>query len=377
MAKSGKSGGRRRGSRNKGFWFRAGRGWYVGTKPLTDPEGNHIKAPDAKQAAEAAYHRIMAGNGQEGNGKPQAEEQAYTVRDVTLRYLKDCKNPVTEAYCAEQTYKMRYALLWDLCEGKTPGGKKIHQGYGDLPVNQVIGLRAQEWLDAHTGWNGTRRAAVHAIRRAILYCRMLGMVKENPLAGFKAGPVGRRQAYFSEEVEAAIYQTASPALAEAIRAMIRTGARPGEVARLESRHVEETPDGQLWRFGPEEHKTGRKTKQDRVIPVPTDIAALVRSKKHSGRVFRNSHGKPWTLDNMKSAFLRLRAKLAEKGIVLAPDCTLYGARHTYAKRAIVKGVTVELLAARMGNTPSVCWSAYARDWDRQKDSAPALFKGLN
>jgi integrase len=279
---------RKRGSRNRGYWFRKGRGWYVGSEPLTNPQGQRITDPDARQEAEAAYHLHMVGKG-EGNGGPQTKpESGYTAKDVCYLYLKDASKSA-----AKSTYDLRKRLLEDFCEG-----------YGSLPVGKLIGLHVKEWLDSHPGWKGSRRMAVQAIRRAIFYCKGLGVLTGNPIAGFKAGAPGKRQAYFSEQQEAAIYEHAPKALAELVRVLIRTGARPGEAARLEFRHVEETPAGQLWRFPPTEHKTGHQTGADRVIPVPSDIAELVRSKRRysHGRVFRNKNGNPWTATGMKSSF---------------------------------------------------------------------------
>jgi len=376
---------RKRGSRNKGYWFRKGRGWYVGSEPLKDPQGHHIKDRGAEQEAEKAYHVYMAGQGAEGseaegNGEAIKADQGYTVKDVCFLYLKDCQNPGTEVYCRKATLDLRYRLLHDFCYGRPPKGKKVHKGYGDLSTTKLIGLHVKEWFDAHKGWNGTRRAAFQALRRAVRYAVKLGIMTQNPIAGFKAGSAGKREAYFTEEQEKAIYLVASPALAEAIRVMIATGARPGEFAHLEARHVQETEDGQLWVYPPKEHKTGWKTKRPRRIPVPTEIAALVRGKmkRHpKGKLFRNKREAPWTDTGMKTAFARLRVKLAEKGITLDPDCTCYGARHTYAKRAIAKGITIEKLAARMGNSPAVCWAHYAKHWEESKDNTPILFEGLN
>jgi integrase len=271
-------------------------------------------------------------------------------------------------------------LLHDLCEGGPPKGRKTHKGYGNLPIDELIGLHIKEWLDAHDGWDGTRRAAVQAIRRAVFYCKELGVVNRNPFAGFKAGTAGKRVAYFSREQEAAIDKHASRALGEAIRVMIETGVRPGELAHLEARHVEETEQGQTWRFTPDEHKTGWKTKKDRVVPMPPEIAAIVRQKIKKypkGKLFRNSRGAPWTSDSFRAAFARLRKKLEKEGIKLDKDNTLYACRHTYAKRMLAKGVTMENLAAKMGNTPQVCYDHYGKDWDRQKDNAPALWEGLD
>jgi len=359
---------RKRGSRNKGFWFRSGRGWYVDSEPLRDVDGHHIKDRGAKEAAQTAYHLRAVGRGPE---KPK-EPLGYTVQDACIHYLKSLTKGATKV--------LRHRLLRDFCDGGPPSGTKVHKGYGDLPIAELIPLHVNEWLDAHEGWNGTRRIAVQALRRALRYSLPLFGIKENPLDGIKAGPAGKREACFSEEEESAIYQTASPALAELLGVMIRTGARPGEVARLEARHVEETAAGQLWRYPPGEHKTGHQTHKDRVIPVGPKVAALVRDKikmHPTGTLFRNPRGTRWTASGMKCSFLRLRRKLEKKGTILAPGASMYAARATYAKRQIASGITVEKLAAKMGNSPAVCWAHYGEGWNRQKDNQPVLWEGLD
>jgi hypothetical protein len=77
---------------------------------------------------------------------------------------------------------------------------------------------------------------------------------------------GRRETYFTPEVEEAIYKYANPALALAIQVLIHTGARPGiEFASLEARHVHETDQGQIWRFPAAESKGGKKERISRTI----------------------------------------------------------------------------------------------------------------
>ena len=57
--------GRRKGSRNKGYFFRAGRGWFTNENsrfvPLTDKAGGRIKDENAKQAAKHSSHRYCRG----------------------------------------------------------------------------------------------------------------------------------------------------------------------------------------------------------------------------------------------------------------------------------------------------------------------------
>ena len=356
---------RKRGSRNRGFWFRRGRGWYVGSDKLLNADGQHIKEAADRQAAEQAYHALRA------NGPaPESNGNGFTVREVCREYLKEAK-----AKASPQTYTLRKRLLYDFCEGK----KGIHKGYGNLPIADLIGLHVKQWLDAHK-WNGSRRMAYQAVRRAFHYGKELGMVPESKTLSFKAGSVRKRKAYFDKAIEETIYATANRALADVIRALINTGCRPGELAQLEKRHIEDNNGRMVWRFAPTEHKTGSKTGRDRVVRVPSEIATLVkhRIKWQSGkRIFLNSLGKPWTSSSLKDAFTRLRKRLDKKGVKLGPDQTLYACRHTYAKRQLGKGVGIEVLAAQMGNSRQVAWDHYGKDWDRQSDNSEILWSGID
>lgn len=354
---------RKKGSRNRGFWFRKGRGWYVGTEPLLNAEGQHIKDPAEKQAAEQAYCAFRI-------EKPKPRDTSgYTVWDVCTEYLKE-----VEAKDAPETLAMRSRLLRDFC-----AGGEGRRGCGDLLVTDLIGLHVKQWLDAHQ-WTGTRRMAQQAVRRAYNYGKELGMVPADGRLGFKTERNRCRRAYFDKVLEEALYTHATPALADVIRAMIGTGCRPGEIARLEKRHIEYREGKMLWRFPPTEHKTGKKTQRDRVVPVGAEIASLVdrRLERQQGnRVFLGIHGEPWTPDKLKDAFTYLRGKLTAAGIKLDKDQTLYACRHTYAKRQLGKGISTNVLAAQMGNSPQIAWEHYGRDWDKQADNSDILWSGVD
>jgi integrase len=76
-----------------------------------------------------------------------------------------------------------------------------------------------------------------------------------------------------------------------LQAMWFTGARPGEIAKIEARHLE----GGLWRLDPTEHKTGRVTGKDRVIGVCDELYEIVdrlTALHPTGPIFRNSQGRP-------------------------------------------------------------------------------------
>ncbi len=99
---------RKKGSRNKGYWFRKGRGWYVGDDRLPDPQGKHIRDADDRQAAGVAYHALMP------NGKPEPKSgSGFTVREVCRERPKEAK-----AKSSAQTYLLRKPFLCDFCEAK-------------------------------------------------------------------------------------------------------------------------------------------------------------------------------------------------------------------------------------------------------------------
>ena len=184
---------------------------------------------------------------------------------------------------------------------------------------------------------------------------------DKALDRYKVKPSRSRVAYFTPEVEDEIYTKGGEALALVVRASILTGARPfSEVCGVESRHVEELDGRQTWRFPPEEHKTGHSTGKDRVVFVPEEVAKIVRRliKEHpTGKLFR-VRGEPWEYTKLKDAFGRLRKKIDGLG----PDDTIYAARHTYCKRLLGKGVSMEKVSKLMGNSLAVCQRHYGQ-WD--------------
>ena len=93
-------GGRKRGSRSRGYWYCKGRGWLAtcGTRrvPLTFPDGQRIRDKDADpNEVKQAFLRFQVAQGQR-QAAAEAGQQALTqvhgtvtVGDVALAYLAD------------------------------------------------------------------------------------------------------------------------------------------------------------------------------------------------------------------------------------------------------------------------------------------------
>jgi hypothetical protein len=105
--------GRRKGSRNRGFFYRAGRGWFANHEgrflPLTNPEGQRLRdrqipVADLKNARQRAILNDTT-----------PVVQGATVAEVCMSYLDKVADDGSK-----KTYKDRAATLYDLCTGFPP-----------------------------------------------------------------------------------------------------------------------------------------------------------------------------------------------------------------------------------------------------------------
>ena len=179
--------GRTKGRRNRGYFYRKGRGWFTSAdEKLCDSDSNHLRDPDGHKAAALAYaHHCTAQAA--GLTTPVGDS---IVADVCGRYLEHARR-----MNADQTYRIRADILFDFCSGfpprfrerpdKATAGDRIHPGYGNCRWNQLRKIDVEDWLAAHPRWKSTR-VAVQAVSRAFNYCLEQGVITSNPVKGLKA-----------------------------------------------------------------------------------------------------------------------------------------------------------------------------------------------
>ena len=372
------------GSRNVGYFFRQGRGWYTQIaeparddngnlklnakgnpivkrrfQALTDDNGKPLRSKATPRAeVKAAYQRAM--------GAPVVPVDGVTVQEVCDAYLDNISDSGT-------TYEMRRDILYDFCTGYAPGhrtsgaGERIHAGYADRAVASLRPLDVDRWIQAHKGWKGSKRTKIQAIQRALNYGVESALIQASPLKGYRVPKNTARVTYITPEQEAALIAEAKPAMALAIKVLIRTGARPGiEFAALTAKHVRDEGDRMAWVFPPRKTK---KREEMRILRITDkDVIAAVRERMgNKGPIFRSSRGTAWTVRNLSHRFRVLRNKVA-KTIEFDEECVLYSCRHTYAKRTLQgywsgKPTNIETLARLMDNTPQVCQAHYLQ-WDK-------------
>jgi integrase len=119
-----------------------------------------------------------------------------------------------------------------------------------------------------------------------------------------------------------------------------TGARPGEASKITAEMVD-------WSAGVvklKEHKTKHKGKQ-RMIYLSPDAIELLKSQrdKHkSGYLFRGKKNKPFSMIAFVNKFQRISSRLGTR-------VTAYGLRHSFATRALERGIPEAQVAAMLGH----------------------------
>ncbi len=141
-----------------------------------------------------------------------------------------------------------------------------------------------------------------------------------------------------------IYKTSGRRLRECLHFIKLTGARPKELRDLAWTDL----DAAAGIARMKKHKTSKKTRRDRIIPLTSPIVALLKLLAErdgtEGAVFKTVQGTPWARNSLAQKIKRLRDRVG-----VPNEATLYGLRHRFATRGLVNGVDLKTLAELMGH----------------------------
>lgn len=323
-------------------WYsknRSGGGWFVQIAGEQHPLGKHPEgeaAPkkkkgrwEAPQAILSEFYRLMS-------VRDTASRDDYTVELLCGLYLEELK---VERPDLVVRYKPILGAFCD-CRFKKDD-RPVGEPFGKLMVNAELDTQhLKAWASGYAS-DQTRRTYINAVKAVFEWAiaKKSINVTKNPVAAVVAPKVRSRAVVISKEEHEGLLNLweGDDAICDLLTAMWATGARPGELSKIEASHYQ---DG-LWCLRPDEHKTGGVTGKERVIAVVEELVEIVerRCKLYpEGPIFRNSYGRKWDAQALYVRFETARRATKGRKAVIREEVVPYSYRHAWATHALEQGL---------------------------------------
>jgi integrase/recombinase XerC len=301
-------------------FFRPSRNlWYV------QLDGKQIKLAADKDAAFTEYHRLMQHRAETPQPKP-GQQLVVTLLDEFLDWC--------EKHRAPDTYRWYKDRLESFCKTIEPA----------LASDEMKPHHVQKWVDNYpvTLADGSRRNLIAAVKRGMKWAEEQGYIDRSPIAHMKKPACGRKeQVITAAQYQAMLDRTKDEDFKNLLTVTWETGCRPQESLRVEARHVDLA--GSRWVFPASEAKGKRIPRIIYLTPKAVEITKRLMERHPTGPLFRNRDGEPWTPDAVNCRFQRAKEKVGTK-------ISLYACRHTFATRALMRGVDCITVATLMGHS---------------------------
>ena len=362
-------------------FFKKGRAaWYVEID-----RRQHNLGPNQDEAFRR-YHQLMA----QPQAKKVSADSLAAIVDAFLEWTQRNRSP--------ETYEWyRYRL------------ERFIRRYPDLQAGELRPFHVETWVDGYDFSRTSRRNYLRSVKRCLKWARKQGYIDVNPIADLEVPSANRKEVVILPgQLETFLGLVRSCHLVDLMVVTWETGCRPQESLRVEARHVDVA--NQRWVFQRSEAKMKRITRVVYMTDRAMEIIQRLILAYPQGPLFRNANGRPWTTDAVNCGFtaLQVRAgklemekqglqipdseitalmpklrktrkqtreviekseselrceakrkltnKLASK---LAPRCSLYALRHSWATHALQKGVDPLTVAILMGHEdPSTLSKVY-------------------
>lgn len=260
----------------------------------------------------------------------KAESTQGSDRGRIERHIKPLLGrKIADTLTPDDVKRMRDAVI----AGKTAGIFKTEKLRGKAKVK---------------GGPGAARQCVVLLATMFEWARVeLGLTGTNPAADVDVESIGRREVFLEPEQYASLFKTLDemplrPEVANAIRLIALTGARRGEITGLCWRHVD--LDNARIVLQPSEHKTGRKTKAERIIALPAPIVEMLSAMtkgEPDEPVFPPTTGKRISLSKKMADIRKVAGLPANVG--------LHGLRHSIASHMAMGGQQAGQISTVLGH----------------------------
>jgi integrase len=311
------------------IWQRAQDGWYY-----CKHKGKQVKLSRDKKEAQTAFHELKS---KKEDDEPKAYRPSFRkLADQYLEFTKQTKS--------ERTYEHQLYFLQRFCDHVK--SKRA----AELKPADVTG-----WILKETTWGYNTQVTARGLVVACLnWAIEQGFLIYSPLARMKVGQMRGRERILTkgerERILAAVKHNETFRLF--LQFLEQTGARPySEVAQITAEMID-------WDEGCiplAKHKNARKGKK-RCIYLTEAAKAILRGlceKRPSGPLFRTRNGQAYNRGNIIKAFRRLEKRL---GIARFNP---YSYRHTYITDALERGLTADIVAELVGNSPKTIAKYYS------------------
>ena len=231
-------------------------------------------------------------------------------------------------------------MLVEVRAGKTavPAPKKGERRPGSIP----------------TGGTGVSAQCVALMSTLLAFAVARRLRPDNPALGIKKPPVRKMERFLSEQeiahlalaLNAEATRTGNPYPAAAIKLLLLTGARRGEIIGLHWQHVDF--DHQCLRLP--DSKTGAKVVflNAPALEILVDLPHL----SNNAHVFPGKHENR-ALGGLDKVWFRVRAAAGLK------DVRLHDLRHSFASMGVAGGLTLPVIGALLGHKHTATTARYA------------------
>jgi integrase len=313
--------------------------------------------PDWTVAAareEAKTLKREVDRGSDPMGVRHSDSAAPTMRDLWNRYGSDhLPNKAARTQADERS-------MWEKLILPSLGSMKV----GDVTHGDVEALHRQITVRRRTPIRANR--TIEVLRKALNLAIRWGWRTDNPASGIRRNPEEKRTRYLSQQelarVSQALVEHPEQVSANAIRFLMLTGARRGEV--LNARWDMFDLGAGLW------VKPSAHTKQRREHRVPLSAPALAllsdMRKQATGVFVFPGKASDQPLTDIK----RTWASVCQKANV--EDARIHDLRHSFASILVSRGASLPLIGALLGHTQVATTARYAHLYDEPLREAAEL-----
>jgi len=313
--------------------------WYV----QLGKQQHNLGKDEAK--AQDKYHELML----QFNRRIAVADD--TVRGILKAYWKWLKKNRSAT-----TAKGRKAKLESFA--RIEGKRKVWQ----LKPHHVLAWVAKKYPKASDTYQGV---LINTVCFAFSWATKAGLIDRSPLERMEKPTPNVRQEFLpADQWEKLLATPKDEEFRDWLKVMLYSGARVEEMFKIEAQHV----NGDRITLPIKQSKGKRKS---RVIYLPAEIVPIVAkwaTANPTGKIFRNTKGKPWDKDSINCRFKRLKKTMK------MPKLNATVLRHSFAAHRLAAGQDSLLVSKLLGHADGRMLATRYGHLDQQGD---VLRKAVN